>query len=93
MQGSSALSSFINDNISLSNDINWGNTERVLAYVVFVVEKDGSLSDIHIVKTNFPEVNESILSVFKKMDNWIAGEAKCVSVRTRVRVPILLAVR
>lgn len=62
--GSAALSAFINDHIELPTDINWGNISRVRTYVEFIVEKDGSLSDIQVVRTNFPETNQIITSIF-----------------------------
>ncbi|MFK7787834.1 MAG: hypothetical protein AB8B56_22115 [Crocinitomicaceae bacterium] len=91
--GSPALSKYVNEQINLSSDIQWGNTTRVRAYVQFIVEKDGSLSGIHVSRTNFPETNESILNVFYGMTNWIAGEYDCKSTRTRVRVPVCLTVQ
>ncbi|MDG1331579.1 MAG: hypothetical protein P8P74_04570 [Crocinitomicaceae bacterium] len=91
--GSRALSSFVNEHIQLPSNVNWGNLTRVRAYVQFVVEKDGSMSDLRVIHTNFPEINEVILSVFKKMRNWVAGEYHCETVRTNVRVPISLVIR
>ena len=91
--GSRALSAFVNDHIELPSDISWGNTSLVRTYVEFVVEKDGSLSDIRVIHTNFPEANEYILSVFRNMTNWVAGEYRCETVRTNVRVPISLEIR
>ena len=91
--GGKALSAFVNDHIDLPSDINWGNTSLVRTYVEFIVEKDGSLSDIQIIHTNFPEANEYILSVFRNMTNWVAGEYRCETVRTNVRVPVLLEIR
>ena len=90
--GHSALSSFVNDKIVIPNDINWGNIQRVRAYVQFIVEKDGSLTDIHILHTNFSDLDEAILAVFHQMTNWIAGEYDCIVQRERVRVPITVFV-
>jgi protein TonB len=91
--GSKALSAFVNDHIALPSDINWGNTSHVRTYVEFVVEKDGSLSNVQVILTNFPEINEFILSVFNSMTNWVAGEYSCETVRTYVRVPISLVIK
>lgn len=90
--GIAALSAFVNKHISLK-DVRWGNTERVRAYVEFVVEKDGSLTNLHVIRTNFPEIDENILAVFRKMTNWIAGEEKCFPHRTNVRVPVSVIVK
>lgn len=91
--GSKALKRYVNEHIVLPSNIQWGDVSRVRAYVQFVVEKDGSLSDIRVIHTNFSEVNEFILSAFQGMNNWIAGEHECRSVRTRVRVPVSLVIR
>lgn len=91
--GSPALRKFVNDHINLPSDIQWGDTKRVRTYVQFIVEKDGSLSDVHVIRTNFPEINEHILGVFDNMSNWIAGEYDCKATRTRVRVPISVLIR
>lgn len=91
--GHAALFTFINSNISFPPDVNWGDLQKVRAYVEFVVERDGSLSDIHVIWTNFPEMDEHLLSVFRKMTNWVAGEYRCIAVRTNVRVPISLILK
>lgn len=90
--GITALSAFVNERISLKN-VRWGDTERVRAYVEFVVEKDGNLTNLHIIRTNFPEIDENILAVFRQMTNWIAGEEKCFPHRTNVRVPVSVIVQ
>jgi len=91
--GQRAFSAFVNDHIQFPADVQWGSTSRVRAYVQFIVEKDGSLSDIHILRTNFSEMGEAILTVFGKMTNWLAGEYDCEPGRTRVRVPISIIIR
>lgn len=88
-----ALHSFIKKNISFPYDMNWRNTEHVQTYVQFIVERDGSLSDVHVIRTDFPEANEYILAAFGKMKNWIAGEVNCVPARTRMRIPISLVLK
>jgi hypothetical protein len=91
--GSRGLSEFVNAHIDLPSDIYWGNTTRTHVFVGFYIEKDGSLSDLRIIRTIFPELNSSILAVFRKTTNWVAGEYRCEATRTWVRVPISIIIR
>lgn len=86
--GHDALNSFINNNISFPRSMNWGDLQTVRAYVEFVVERDGSLSDIRVIRTNFPDIDEYLLSVFEKMSNWVVGENRCTEKPSYVRVPV-----
>lgn len=56
--------------------------------VAFIVEKDGSLSNVEIIKTNAPTLNEAALEVMKKMDKWIPGKQKGKIVRVKYTLPI-----
>ncbi|PHR35456.1 MAG: hypothetical protein COA38_02020 [Fluviicola sp.] len=93
--GSAAISAFISKNISFPDEVNWGDVQYVRAYVRFIVEEDGSLTDIRVMRTNFPDINEHIVSVFRKMTNWVASEYGCSSERrlSYVRVPISLVLK
>lgn len=88
--GITALHTFIKQNIAFPSDMQWGDRKRLRVYVQFIVERDGSLSNVHVIKTELPEANEYILAVFGKMKNWIPGEINCTPERTRMRIPISL---
>lgn len=91
--GIAALHKFINENISFPDDMDWGNIEYVRTYVQFIVERDGHLTNVEVVRTNFPEADEYILAAFGKMKNWVAGEIDCMAARTRLRIPISLVLK
>lgn len=58
------------------------------AYVQFVVEKDGSLSNISIGKGTYKCLNEEALRVVKSMPDWKQGKQNGEPVRVRFVVPI-----
>ena len=56
--------------------------------VSFVVEKDGSLTDIKVVKSVYPALDEEALRVVKSMPKWISGSQNGVKVRVRYVIPV-----
>ena len=57
-------------------------------YLVFIVEKDGTISNVEIVKGAGYSLNQEAKRLIKSMPYWISSEVECVTVRTRVRVPV-----
>ncbi len=57
-------------------------------YVRFVIEKDGSVSNVEIERGVTKELNREAVRVIKKFPKWKPGEVGFEPVRTRVRVPI-----
>jgi protein TonB len=57
-------------------------------FVGFVVNENGSLSDIEIVKGLGDEFDKSALEVFKKMPNWIPAKKENKPIRTKMIMPI-----
>jgi TonB family protein len=85
--GSSGLSKYISQNIiypTTSIELN----EQGRVYINFVIEKDGSISDVLIVRGVSQEIDQEAKRVIKEMPNWIPGERDGYKVRTRVRLPI-----
>lgn len=56
--------------------------------VGFVVEKDGSITDVKIDKGVDPALDKEAMRVVKAMPNWIPGQQNGQKVRVRYRVPI-----
>lgn len=56
--------------------------------VVFIVEKDGSLSNLEVIRTNAPSLNDAALTVVKNMGKWIPGKQKGKIVRVKYTLPI-----
>ncbi|WP_051197686.1 energy transducer TonB [Flavobacterium soli] len=59
--------------------------------VQFVVEKDGSLSDIKVLKDIGHGTKEETIRVLSKSPKWIAGKQKGIPVRVLYTLPITIA--
>jgi len=58
-------------------------------YVQFIVEKDGSLSNITIrMSSKNTDLDQEAINVIKKMPNWIPGSIKGKNVRVKQTIPI-----
>ncbi len=57
-------------------------------YVSFVVEKDGSVTNIKTLRGVSETLDREAVRIVKTFPNWIPGEDEYGSVRTRVRLPI-----
>lgn len=56
----------------------------------FVVEKDGSITDIKVVRSSgFPELDNAAIDVIKRMPNWIPGEQSGKKVRVKYTLPVV----
>lgn len=58
-------------------------------YVQFVVEKDGSVSDIELLRGVHPLLNQEALRVVKSMPRWTPGKIKGEPVRCSYTIPIV----
>ena len=54
----------------------------------FVVEKDGSLSDIRIVRPIDPQLDREAIRVIKSMDKWLPGIQDHEKVRVKYTLPV-----
>ncbi|MEO0058977.1 MAG: hypothetical protein RLZZ312_624 [Bacteroidota bacterium] len=57
----------------------------------FIVEKDGSLSEIKVLKTPSDKLNVSVIETLKNCPKWIAGKKNGVPVRVQYNLPISIA--
>lgn len=57
--------------------------------VQFVVEKDGSISDVHVLKGVDPSLDKEAVRVVKSMPRWTPGKQNGINVRVNYRVPVL----
>lgn len=58
-------------------------------YVQFVVEKDGSISDVHVLRGVDPSLDKEAVRVVKSMPRWTPGKQNGITVRVNYRVPVL----
>ena len=57
-------------------------------FVEFVVEKDGSISSINVVRSADPDLSQEAIRVVKAMPKWIPGMQRDKAVRVRFTIPI-----
>lgn len=63
-----------------------GTQGRVIA--TFVVETDGAISDVNVVKSVSPELDAEAVRVLKGMPNWNSGKQNGKAVRVKYTVPV-----
>jgi len=56
--------------------------------VTFVVEKDGSITDVRVVKSVDPSLDKEAQRVVKSMPKWIPGKQNGAAVRVKYTVPV-----
>ena len=54
----------------------------------FVVERDGSITDVKVIKSVDPSLDKEAMRVLKSMPKWIPGKQNGSSVRVRYTVPV-----
>ena len=58
-------------------------------FLSFVVETDGSITNIEVTKGRTKELDREAKRVVRKMPKWSAGESSGKKVRTRCQLPIV----
>ena len=85
--GMEALFEFLKNNIKYPEDAQKQKVEgRVIA--TFVVETDGSISNIEVVKHAFPSLDAEAVRVIQAMPKWAPGKQKGQAVRVKYTIPI-----
>jgi protein TonB len=59
-------------------------------YIEFVVEKDGNLSNIKIIRSLDPFCDKEAIRIVRLMPKWKPGKLKNKKVRTKIEVPITI---
>ena len=86
--GMQAMIEFLQTNMKYPEDAKKQKVEgRVM--VQFVVETDGSVSDVHVAKQVFPSLDAEAIRVVKAMPNWTPGKEKGRVVRVKYLLPIV----
>jgi len=85
--GMEAMIQFISSNIQYPADAKKQKVDgRVL--VNFVVEKDGSITEVKVVKPTFPSLDAEAIRVVKAMPKWKPGYQRGQAVRVQFTMPI-----
>ena len=85
--GQAALMNYLNSNIKYPV-IAEENGIQGRVVVQFVVGKDGSISNVHVVKSVDPSLDKEAVRVVKNMPRWIPGKQNGQSVTVRYTLPV-----
>jgi len=90
LEGSDALSKYISTSIVYPEEaLYMGETGRV--YVSFIVEEDGSISNVQVTKGVSAALDKEAKRAIKNMPNWIPGAQDGYPVRTLAQIPIIFS--
>jgi protein TonB len=85
--GPSALMQFLSSNIKYPVVAEENGVQgRVVC--TFVVEKDGSITDVRVIKSVDPSLDKEAMRVVKSMPKWIPGKQNGSAVRVKYTVPV-----
>ena len=91
-KGEETLSDFIAKNLIYPYQAFVEGIQGVVA-VQFVVEKDGSISNIEISRSVHPELDKEALRVVGLMPKWTPGKQKNENVRVRMNLPFNFGIK
>ena len=90
--GMPALIEFLQTNIKYPKDaIKQEVGGRVM--VMFVVETDGSISNVRVARKVFPSLDEEAVRVVKTMPKWKPGKEKGRLVRVNYTLPVVFSIK
>lgn len=85
--GIAAMFEYLMQNVKYPEDAEKQKVEgRVIA--TFVVETDGSITDVQAVKQVFPSLDAEAIRVLEAMPKWTPGKQNGKSVRVKYTVPV-----
>ena len=82
--GQSALSSWIRSNIQYPKE---AEADGVVV-CMFVVERDGSISNVKVVRSIDPLLDKEAVRVVQRMPKWIPGKQSGSAVRVKYTLPV-----
>jgi protein TonB len=85
--GQAALMQWLNSNMNYPT-IAAENGVQGRVIVQFVVEKDGSVTDVHVAKSVDPSLDKEASRVVKAMPKWIPAKQNGSAVRVKYTVPV-----
>ena len=86
--GMQAMIEFLQTNMKYPEDAAKQKVEgRVM--VQFIVETDGSITDVHVAKQVFPSLDAEAIRVVQAMPRWTPGMDKGRVVRVKYNLPVV----
>lgn len=86
--GESAMKSFLRSNIKYPI-VAQENGDQGCVFVQFIIEKDGSISDVKVARSDAPSPDKEAMRVVKAMPKWNPGKLKGIPVRVKNEVPVV----
>ncbi len=90
--GQAALFEFISKNVKYPEDAVKKKVEGKV-FVTFVVDTDGKITDVSLLRKVFPSLDAEAIRVISGMPNWIPGKQKGQVVRVKYTVPIMFRLK
>lgn len=90
--GESAMKSYLNSNVKYPVEAQ-ENCIQGRVIVQFIIEKDGSISDVKISRSVDPSFDREALRVVKAMPKWNPGKVNGIPVRVKNEVPVVFGLR
>ena len=90
--GQAALFEYLSKNIEYPADAEKKKVEGKV-FVTFVVDSDGKITDVSLLKKVFPSLDAEAIRVISAMPNWIPGRQKGQAVRVKYTVPIMFRLK
>nr|NQU88871.1 energy transducer TonB [Bacteroidota bacterium] len=85
--GDEAMLKYLSENITYPENARKNGIQGTV-YVTFVVEKDGSISDVNILRGLEKECDEVALQAVKNMPAWTTGKQRGKPVRVQFNLPL-----
>lgn len=86
--GESAMKSYLNSNVKYP-DVAQENGVQGRVIVESIIEKDGSMSDVKVIRSVDPSLDREALRVVKAMPKWTPAKLKGIPVRTKCTIPVV----
>ena len=90
--GQAALFEYLSKNIKYPADAEKKKVEGKV-FVTFVVDTDGKITDVSLMRKVFPSLDAEAIRVISAMPNWIPGKQKGQVVRVKYTVPIMFRLK
>lgn len=86
--GESAMKSYLNSNVNYPV-VAQENGVQGRVIVESIIEKDGSMSDVKVIRSVDPSLDKEALRVVKAMPKWTPAKLKGIPVRTKCTTPVV----
>ena len=86
--GESAMKSYLNSNVKYP-DVAQENGVQGRVIVESIIDNDGSMSDVKVIRSVDPSLDREALRVVKAMPKWTPAKLKGIPVRTKCTTPVV----